>query len=391
MHMTANGAMVYSARIEELEAGAAWVAVVRMDPEAEVSIGGPITVTAGPHTWVGTVQHREIEAGECVARVVGGNDRLRDVLPAKYYFQTTLGAVVADAVSEAGEVFDAASSDPALSSYTVPCWHRAQAELRQTLAAVAREFGGFWRVTRAGQVALLRDDAWTPAAEEYTETNRNPATHTVTITPNEEAGPFARPGISLDGDRVVTAITSWTPRGLTQTLEVHDGTDRAQDKPTALIDAAERRVDLSIAYSRLYPAKVVAQDADGTLHLYPDDERMRGSGLTGVPMRHGVPGLTVRVAVGEYVMLGFEGGQPSRPYAALWPDGSSVESLTLHGLEVDASGNVTLPGNLTVRGNVTAAELSNGTITLGDHVHAVVAVGSPTDVGIPPVPPTPTP
>jgi hypothetical protein len=46
-------------------------------------------------------------------------------------------------------------------------------------------------------------------------------------------------------------------------------------------------------------------------------------------MRHGIPGLTVKVAVGEYVNLFFENGDPKRPAAALWPDGSSVTELVV--------------------------------------------------------------
>ena len=53
----------------------------------------------------------------------------------------------------------------------------------------------------------------------------------------------------------------------------------------------------------LYPARVVAQSADLTrLDLQPDDSRIPP--CAGVPIRHGLPGVTVTVAAGSRVLLG---------------------------------------------------------------------------------------
>jgi hypothetical protein len=77
------------------------------------------------------------------------------------------------------------------------------------------------------------------------------------------------------------------------------------------------------AYLGMVPCSVQAQAADGTLDLLPDDLGIRGpGGLQGVKIRHGLPGCVVEVAVGARVLLGFEGGDPRRPYAALWEPGS---------------------------------------------------------------------
>lgn len=71
----------------------------------------------------------------------------------------------------------------------------------------------------------------------------------------------------------------------------------------------------------LYPARVVAQSSDrARLDLHPDDVRIPP--CAGVPIRHGVPGLTVTVPAGSRVLLGYAGGDPAQPYAALWEAGS---------------------------------------------------------------------
>lgn len=84
-----------------------------------------------------------------------------------------------------------------------------------------------------------------------------------------------------------------------------------------------------------YPATVVSQGDDGTVDLKPDSKRF-GVGLAMVPIRHGLPGVSVRVKVGARVLLAFEGGDPQRPYCALWEAGG-LESLT-----VEASAKILL-------------------------------------------------
>jgi hypothetical protein len=80
----------------------------------------------------------------------------------------------------------------------------------------------------------------------------------------------------------------------------------------------------------MYPAKVVAQDALGELSVIPDDPTVAGQGgMTKVPMRHGIPGLIVTIVPGSRCRVFFEDGDPSKPAAALWPDGSTVDSVSL--------------------------------------------------------------
>lgn len=87
-------------------------------------------------------------------------------------------------------------------------------------------------------------------------------------------------------------------------------------------------VGARLDYLALYPCTVVAQRADKTLDLQPDDSRVPP--CAGVPIRHGLPGVTVTVPAGGRVLLGYAGGNPALPYASLWETGT-VTSIAVNG------------------------------------------------------------
>jgi hypothetical protein len=73
-------------------------------------------------------------------------------------------------------------------------------------------------------------------------------------------------------------------------------------------------------YARMYRARVVAQSDDADLvDVRPDDPRLPD--MAKLPLRHGVPGLRVSVAMGSYLLVGWDNGRPDKAFAALWnPD-----------------------------------------------------------------------
>jgi hypothetical protein len=101
-----------------------------------------------------------------------------------------------------------------------------------------------------------------------------------------------------------------------------DGFDRLKRALVAIIDHRMNRVD----YLALYPARVASQNSDGTLELVPDGTRFKG--MSRVPLRLGLPGVTVEVEKDSRVLVGFEAGDKARPYASVW-DTSTVTSITL--------------------------------------------------------------
>jgi hypothetical protein len=103
--------------------------------------------------------------------------------------------------------------------------------------------------------------------------------------------------------------------------------DRIKGGLEAFVRSLLHRVD----YFALYPAKVVAQNADGTLELQPDDTRIPPHSQ--VPIRLGIPGATVKVVAGGRVLLGFAGGRPDAPIATLW-EGTTVTEIAIAGTTV---------------------------------------------------------
>lgn len=85
----------------------------------------------------------------------------------------------------------------------------------------------------------------------------------------------------------------------------------------ALVRAETTRIDF-LAY---YPAVVKAQNSDLSLELEPDDKRIPA--MSKVPIRFGIPAVTCKVNAGSRVLMGFAGGDPSKPVATTW-EGSTI-------------------------------------------------------------------
>lgn len=88
-----------------------------------------------------------------------------------------------------------------------------------------------------------------------------------------------------------------------------------------------REVMSGVDYLALYPAKVVSQSGQ-TVDVFTDDVRF-GS-ITGVPIRTFAPQVEIVVVPNARVLVGFEAGDPRRPYAALWESGS-LTSIAIAG------------------------------------------------------------
>lgn len=96
--------------------------------------------------------------------------------------------------------------------------------------------------------------------------------------------------------------------------------DRLKASLRAVIEAlVGRRLD----YLALYEATVLSQNGDDSLSVRADDARI--GDLPRVPLRVGVPGITVVTAPGARVLIGFEGGDPRAPYASFWDAGGLKE------------------------------------------------------------------
>lgn len=90
----------------------------------------------------------------------------------------------------------------------------------------------------------------------------------------------------------------------------------------------------------LYRARVHAASSDGQfLDVTPDDARIPP--MSKVPLRVGIPGAVAVVEPIAYVLVGWEAGDPARPYCLpSWEHGASVLRVTLVAdqIELNAAG-----------------------------------------------------
>lgn len=140
-----------------------------------------------------------------------------------------------------------------------------------------------------------------------------------------------------------------------------------------------------VRYLRQYPCRVQGQDGM-TLDLLPDDAEMRGpGGLQGVPLRVGLPGFTVQLKVGTRVLLGYDEGNPSKPYASLFDPGS------VNGIQfADGTQYIARQGDLIVAGGVglVVSFSSVAGLPVGAPPNNAVAVGIPYLMSFSAIPPT---
>jgi hypothetical protein len=125
-----------------------------------------------------------------------------------------------------------------------------------------------------------------------------------------------------------------------------------------LVELADRRID----YRALYPGKVVKQASDGTLEVRPDDERL-GSSITKVPIRTPAPDVVITVSSGARVLVGFEAGKPSEPYASLWQSGAIVSIAIGGDTDAVATASAVTAELQLVAAALTAVSAGGGSVT----------------------------
>lgn len=125
----------------------------------------------------------------------------------------------------------------------------------------------------------------------------------------------------------------------------------------ALTGIVERLTDWR-RYLALYPAVVARVLSDGTLEVIPDDAAMRGSGLRARYLSGSAAGGGLPLTR-DRVLLGFEGGNPERPFAiACAPSAALTEVAAV--------------------ASKTQTALDALATTMAAHVHTSAAPGSPT-------------
>lgn len=126
------------------------------------------------------------------------------------------------------------------------------------------------------------------------------------------------------------------------------GSDRLKDAARGL-----QRLDPLIPYRYLYRARVISQRKHCQVDVRPLDQSLPD--MAGIPLMHGIPGLTVSLCPGALVHVGWQDGRPDRPFAALFGHPS-------------AEGAANADGGLGYVGAVQKLTFGSATVQLGEGV-----------------------
>jgi hypothetical protein len=332
----------------------AWSAELQVASDTELAVGDEVTLNLPGADFVGRVVRAGIFAERLRVRVTGGPIDWSAPVALKHYRETTVGAVLADL-----------KIDPDQAAATaLPFWTRKATTAGEAVQALAQALGFNWRVNPDGTLRM-RAEAPAAVAPGAIETSRDAARGIVELAPELAV---VMPGCLVGDDQVGDVVYEV---GEGKPLRCRYYTEQ-RARVRGALERLIRWVTRDSLYLGTYTAKVESQSADGKLDLVPEDVRLRGDGLQAVEIRHGLPGCVVVVPAGERVLLAFDGGDPRKPYAALWHPGH-VTAVRIGGTEAVALASL-------VESRLAAMQAAIDT-----HVHTSAAPASPTSPPAPPI------
>lgn len=259
-------------------------------------------------------------------RVIGGAGGMTKAATVKGYVQP--GAFVSDVLnqlaSDAGETLSP-DIDSGLLTTNLTAWATLEGTVSAGLVSLIDIVSptANWRMTPDGKL-LVVVETWPDDTADYELIANDPAQRswdlgvdTFTVTP----------GVNLSGVGQVNRVEHYfTEDG----LRSHVLTQLAnEDRGTAAaIQALARQLTAKLDYFALYDAKVNAQSADGTtVDITPSDPRIPQ--LQRVPLVLGTPATVIKFAPGNFVRLGWNDGNPEKPYACLFQGGETLTSYSV--------------------------------------------------------------
>jgi len=341
---TLNGLPIISASVFEPRDGN-WTADLEVDAAEDIAAGSAVAMSLGDAAFAGSVYRGGVESGRWMGRIQGGSGGLLATLAPKNYALVTLSAVLSEIATAASQALASDSMD--LSTYQVANWQRTAGAAAHAVQDIADELGVPWRITRAGELRLGQA-SFAELDSSQIEIVADPAIGSVVYAP--DADPIIQPGVAIDGRPVSYVSTLLSAGQLRQEIYFDDSTKAVNGRIKGSLQAIiEAVVGRRLAYHALWPATVAAQVA-GQLELVPDDAELKGLGLGNIRIRHGEPGYATEVPPGSRCLIGFEAGDPKRPYVAQWLANTSVTSITFeNGIQdIARTNDTTSQGALTV-------------------------------------------
>lgn len=315
---TANGLTVLEATVWRPRQGR-WTADVSCDGESASEVSGAVTLDLDGSIFKGTARQAGAFQGRVGLFVVAGSGRLHEELPAKFYRDVPLSVPLGDILSAVGETLSATASATILARQ-LPNWTRAEGPATDALRQLVDAAGATWRHLEDGTF-WVGTETWPEQTLEHELLEELSSDAQAVIAPQKLE---LRPGVTFLG-RHVEHVTHRLSAGQLRTEALFTSGASPSGRLRQALESLVHRLIAPTTYDALRPAKVVGQNADGTLELVPEDPTFPG--LSKVPIRNGLPGTKVTVPTGERVLFGFEGRDPRAPFAALWPDSTGVSMI----------------------------------------------------------------
>jgi len=318
----ANGVQLLGFEVT-LQHNGAWQANCEIDHPSDDSpiATGPFRFNIDGVEFSGTVVPDRSGAwgGRQNLYVVGGAGGLDGEIGARNYGGglTRVKTVIDDILRDAGESLSP-ESDSALLGQQVAAWQRSAGTAKHALDMICQRIGATWRVLRDGTVWVGRDE-WPEVEPAGTVMDQDWGRGHVTVAPDNAT---LVPGIIVRGQKIkqVTYRTA------------DDGKLRATLSSTShrgLVDGILERAQRKNQYGYRYRCKVTRQNADGTVDVLTDDDRMKGRGISKCAIRCGFPGATIKVSAGARCVVGWDDADPTLPFVSDWESGTPFDSIDI--------------------------------------------------------------
>jgi hypothetical protein len=385
-----NEADVLTATIT-LTLSGAWMANVEIDASDPAAIVNTsprgAVITYGGQRFIGTVRRQGVFAARRQVEIVGGAGGLATPMPSQAYQGVPLSVPLSDLIRASGETLSGAVN-PSVQFCLLRRWMRSSGTVGAALDALASSSSYGWRVLADGSV-WIGNETWSDVTIDHDLIESDSSKDQIVIA--SEALSIL-PGTTFRGRRVSSVQHSVDDEKVrTIVTFATSGLDRLRGAVEAVVLGLVARFD----YHGAYRCEVLAQNTDGTLELKPTGKRM--GPISRVQIRSGIPGVSVKVKKGGWVLLEFEDGDPRSPIATLW-DSASLDEIKITAdtkvtviaprvLLADDSGDekpiarlgdmveIVLPPSMPVSGTVSGAPFA-GLLTITDSGLGVITSGS---------------
>jgi len=397
--VTINGFPVVEGQFSLPRAGR-WSANLAIDAESAEQLQGPVTVDLGGQLQLrGTVRRSGPFLGLVTAEVVGGGAGLMREVQPKAYQGVGLDLVLRDALAEVGEQL-AADSELAVLQVQLAKWIRLR-------ALAAEEVASLLDHAPAGAVARVKPDGtvWV-GRDSYPDAGLAPGSYDLLrddhYLSQAEIGvevPTLLPGTTFLGRHVEEVTYNIKPDMVRVVVHFAQAAEPGREPPGSThandLDQLILRRLRPHRYHRVFPARVVAQNADLTLELALDDDSVPG--LSGVPIRAIAPGASLKVAGGSRCAVQFEAGDPQRPVVTLFEPGAGGALELVLAASTKVTINTPLlnvggaaPADAAALNSKVLAEINALKTLFNTHTHVTTCAVGPGSATPPPVPATPS-